>query len=235
MDRRWLGVVVFLLGLGFGFAGTASAQKITAFNALQVTLSPEGKTLHESPIFALDGKLRIENFMPEAEQKLVMIYRPDKKKIVYLNPERKSFFESEADEAELGKLGAAHLKGKKEKDLGEETVSGYPCRKKEIETEIEVMGFRKRDRMLVWQSPRFDMPLRSRGEGGETTELRKIQPGKPAASLFEVPSGYSRVGSLIALMGEQEPAEPPAKGRKPSSSGFPIELPPGIKIPVPKP
>ncbi|MEJ5358127.1 MAG: DUF4412 domain-containing protein [Desulfobacterales bacterium] len=235
MARRWLGVVVFLVGCCLVFSGAASAQKITDFSALQVTLSPEGKTLHESPIHALGGKLRIENFMPDAEEKLVMIYRPDKKKIVYLNPGRKSFFENEADEAELGRLGASYLKGKKEKDLGEETVSGYACRKKEIETEIEVMGFRKRDRMLVWQSPRFDMPLRTRGEGGETTELRKIQPGKPAASLFEVPAGYARVGSLIELMGEEAPPEPPAKGGKPSSPGFPIELPPGIKIPVPRP
>jgi len=235
MHRRGLFVVVFLLGSFPVLAGTASAQKITDFTALQVTLSPEGKTEHESPIYALGGKLRIENVMPEAEQKLVMIYRPDKKKIVYLNPERKSFFESEADEAELGKLGAAYIKGKKEKDLGEEAVGGYACRKKEIETEIEVMGFRKRYSTLVWQSPRFDMPLRTRGEGGETTELRNIRPGKPAAALFEVPAGYARAGSLIELMGEEAPPAPPAKGGKAPSSGFPIELPPGFKIPMPKP
>lgn len=235
MHRIRLGVALFLVAMVPVVAGTASAQKITDFSALQVTLSPEGKTLHESPLYALGGKLRLENFMPDAEQKLVMIYRPDKKKILYLNPERKRFFESEADEAELGKLGAAAIKGKKEKDLGQETVSGYDCRKKEIETEIEVMGFRKRDRMLLWQSPRFDMPLRTRHEDGETTELRNIRPGKPAATLFEVPAGYAPVGSLFELMGEEAPPAPPVKGGKSPSSGFPIELPPGFKIPMPKP
>lgn len=235
MHRGLFGLVVVLVGIVLVAAGTASAQKITDFSALQVTLSPEGKTLHESPVYALGGKLRMENVMPEAEQKLVMIYRPDKKKILYLNPERKSFFESEADESELGKLGAAYIKGKKEKDLGEEAVSGYVCRKKEIETEIEVMGFRKRDRMLVWQSPRFDMPLRTRGEGGETTEIRNIRTGKPAATLFEVPAGYAPVGSLFELLGEEAPPAPPVKGGKAPSSGFPVELPPGIKIPIPKP
>jgi len=36
-------------------------------------------------------------------------------------------------------------------------------------------------------------------------------------------------------MEEVAPPAPPAKGGKARSSGFPIELPPGFKVPMPKP
>ena len=67
-----------------------------------------------------------------------------------------------------------NVKNRKESTLGEETVSGYRCSKKEIEAEIEVMGFKNTSRSAVWQSPKFDPPLRTRSYPGQVTELRNI-------------------------------------------------------------
>jgi hypothetical protein len=74
-----------------------------------------------------------------------------------------------ADQVTMG-----NVKNRKESTLGEETVSGYRCSKKEIEAEIEVMGFKNTSRSAVWQSPKFDPPLRTRSYPGQVTELRNI-------------------------------------------------------------
>jgi hypothetical protein len=145
---------------------------------------------------------------------------------------------TEIDENEFTGLAMSHVKNRKEKSLGEETVNGYRCAKKEIEAEVEVMGFKSTSRTLVWQSPKFDMPLRTRGENGHVTELRNIREEKPAAALFEVPAGCSRVADMMELMGDERPkgARPPKKAPQGKEGGaqFPVELPPGMKLPFPK-
>ena len=157
------------------------------------------------------------------------------------NTDKKTYTESELDEKEMGGaiMSMGNVKNRKEKALGEETVSGYRCSKKEIEAEIEVMGFKNTSRSVVWQSPKFDLPLRTRSDSGQVTELRNIQEGKPAAALFEVPADYSKVSDMMELLGDERlkgrrPPKSPPKGKE-GGSAFPTELPPGMKLPSPKP
>jgi hypothetical protein len=170
-----------------------------------------------------------------------MIYRSDLKKNFMLNTDKKTYTESELDEKEMAGeiMSMAPVKNRKERMMGEETVSGYRCSKKEIEVEIEIMGIKKTSRSILWQSPKFDLPLRTRSDSGHVTELRNIQEERPAAALFEVPAGYSKVADMMELLGEEQPKsgqppKSPPKGKE-GGSPFPAELPPGIQLPLPKP
>jgi len=100
------------------------------------------------------------------------------------------------------------------------------------------MGFKNTSRSVVWQSPKFDLPLRTRSDSGQVTELRNIREGKPAAALFEVPADYSKVSDMMELLGDERPKgrrppKSPPKGKE-GGSAFPTELPPGLKLPFPK-
>jgi hypothetical protein len=59
------------------------------------------------------------------------------------------------------------------------------------------------------------------------------------AALFEIPAGYSKVADMMELMGDERPkgGRPPKSSSKsmPGGAGFPAELPPGVKLPFPKP
>lgn len=208
---RKLGVALLALLL-LSFAATGFAQKVTDYTAEQVTLGADGKAVAQSKIYLSGGKMRVDNFMPQSGASLIVIYRSDLKKNFMLNTDKKIYTESELDEQEMARaiMSMGHVKNRKETTLGEEAVSGYRCSKKEIEAEIDVMGHKTTARSVVWQSPKFDMPLRSRSDSGHVTELRNIQEGRPAAALFEVPAGYSKVSGMMELLGDERP-----KGRRP--------------------
>ncbi len=210
-DMRKL-VVAVLAVLLLSFAATGFAQKVTDYTAEQVTTGADGKPVSQSKIYLSSGKMRMDNVMPQSGANLIVIYRSDLKKNFMLNTDKKIYTESELDEKEMAGaiMSMGHVKNRKEKALGEETVSGYRCSKKEIEAEIEVMGYKTTSRSVVWQSPKFDLPLRSRSDSGHVTELRNIQEGRPAAALFEVPAGYSKVSGMMELLGDERP-----RGRQP--------------------
>jgi hypothetical protein len=185
--------------------------------------------------------MRMDDVMPQSGASLVMIFRSDLKKSYMLNTDKKTYFERDLDENEMssGTASMAPVKSRREKAVGEETVNGYRCSKKEIEAEIEVMGYKNTSRSVVWQSPRFDLPLRTRSDSGQVTELRNIQEQKPASALFEIPVGYTQVADMMQLLGDQRPkaGRPPAPSPSGKAGGFqpPVALPPGMKPPSPKP
>ncbi len=53
-----------------------------------------------------------------------------------------------------------------EKVLGNEKVSGYKCVKKEVVTSFKAMGNSMKIRLIVWESDKFEMPLRTMDEDG---------------------------------------------------------------------
>ena len=239
-DLRKVGVAVLVV-LSLSFAATGFAQKVTDYTADQVTMGVDGKSIKQSKVYFSDGKMRLDDAMPQSGAKLVIIYRSDLKKNFMLNTDKKTYTENKLDEREMAGaiMSMGNVKNRKEKTLGEERVSGYPCSKKEIEAEIEVMGFKNTSRSVIWQSPKFDLPLRTRSDSGQVTELRNIREGKPAAALFEVPADYSKVSDMMELLGDERskgrrPPKSPPKGKE-GGSAIPAELPPGMKLPFPKP
>lgn len=235
--KKWAaaGLTLWLVSL----AETGFAQKVTDYTADQVTVSADGKMERQSKVYFSGNNMRIDDPMPQSGGKLVVIFRGDLKKNFMLNIDKKIYTERDLDEKEMpGNLMAMGvIKNRKEKNLGEETVNGYLCTKKETEIEVEVMGFRNTSRSVVWQSPKFDLPLRTRGDAGDVTELRNIREEKPAATLFEVPADYKKVADMMELMGGGlQRGRPPTSSSKSREGGAfpPGTLPPGMKLPAPK-
>jgi hypothetical protein len=233
--HRAVRAAVVLLAAVAMAAAASAAEKVTSYTAEQVTLGPDGKELRTSRIAVSGDKVRIDGLMPQSGSDLVAIMRGDLKKHWVINLPKKSYFERDIEDQDRDKLLGglnAMVKSRAEKVLGEERVGGYPCSKKEIETEVEVMGMKQKSRMLVWHSPRFDMPLRTRDEHGQVTEMRNIKEGAPPADVFELPAGFSKVAGMMQLIDQKAAAEDESAAEAPAAGkgGMP-KLPPGVKLP----
>jgi hypothetical protein len=217
LNLRKLGVAVLVVLL-LSFATAGFAQKVTHYTADQVTIGGDGKPVGQTKVYVSGVNMRMDDVMPQSGAKIIVIFRGDLKKNYMVNTDKKTYTERDLDEKEMAGaiMSMAPVKNRKEKMLGEETINGYRCSKKEVVAEIEVMGFKQTSRSTVWQSPKFDMPLRTSSDSGHVTELRNIREEKPAAALFEVPADYSKVSDMMELMGDERPkgARPPRSPRK---------------------
>lgn len=189
-----IGVVCFVLFL----CQPASAKSGNNFSATQVSLDASGNVQSTGKIYVSNDKIRLAMKAPQGNGQWVIIFRQDLNKHWMLNPEKKLYSEQPYDEQEMQK--AVHSSIGKEKILGTEKVNGYKCTKKEVENTVTLMGFSKTSTSTIWHSDHFNMPLRTRGEHGET-ELRDIIEKKPDPQLFELPSGYAKVDNMFALFG----------------------------------
>jgi hypothetical protein len=159
-----------------------------------------------------DNKLRTEMDMsqvkggsipPEAAgmlkqvgmDRMVTLVRPDKKATIMLYPGLQSyaevpFTEEEASEAKVESTA-----------LGTETIDGHPCRKTKL-TSSDAKGGKQE--AIVWQATDLkNFPIQMQMAQRGNTLLVKFQSPKleaPDASLFEVPTGYTKYPSLQALM-----------------------------------
>ncbi len=79
-------------------------------------------------------------------------------------------------------------KEKKAKFLGEETVSGMPCKKYETVEEGE--------KTVFWISTQFPFPIKVE-DSEMTMEYRNIKQDPLADSLFELPAGYEKMAMPI--------------------------------------
>ena len=220
--------------------GGLSAQalmgdKIKAYTADQVMIDPDGKVEHEGKIYMTPEKMRMDGMAPTGDGNIVLIFRRDKNIGWTLNPEKKLYMERPLDEEEMEESTKEFRDSRNEKILGTETVNGFKCTKKEVETTIKGMyGFKKNVKTTVWVSHRLDMPIRTKSEDGSMTELRNLKEGTPANKYFEIPKGYKKVTNVMELMDmdmselEEKPPEPAGK-EEPSDSPLPFKLPKKLK------
>jgi hypothetical protein len=96
----------------------------------------------------------------------------------------------------------------KEESLGTETINGYRCEKKRIKTTTDMMGNKMTFTSLVWITAELGFPIRTETDNGTITELRDIKPGHQDASLFEIPAGYTKVASIMEVMGNRINSRP---------------------------
>lgn len=192
--RGWAGALTFILMVA-GIAAPAAAQKITDFSADQVVIGAKGKVEQESKLSVAGGMVRVDKVVP-ADAKMSFIYSRDQKKAVTINPGKKIYFEGPLDEkaysAALGLPPAAMA----ERPAGEETVSGIPCAKKDLDMEIDFKKAKKTVTNTVWVSDKLDIPLRVKGYDGRVTELRNVKEGKPDSALFEAPKDFKKAAAL---------------------------------------
>lgn len=170
-------------------AGHAAAAEFSA----DVFMKPKGEAELKSTLYVKDRKIRHE--LTEDGETQIIIFRPDKQVIWTVIPDEKIYLESPTSDSERSLEEWTAEKEKNAKNLGEETVSGYPCRKFEIVEE----GVKT----LFWVSKKFPYPIKIQDEEA-VIEYRNIKEGSVADSLFEVPSGYEKM-SMTEMPGMKEP------------------------------
>ena len=216
------------------------AGKITAFSADQVMIDPQGKVAHEGKIYVMPNKISMTGIGPHPGSAMQMIFRQDLNLHWMINPDKKIYFEKPLNEKEMAQHLKKSIKDSKETILGTETVNGYKCTKKRVETRIETMGFKRNVRSIIWVSNKLDFPLRTQSEDGALSELRHIKKGKPSSSHFEIPEGYRKITNMMEFMragaGDTEADEmsPPVPKKKGSGFKLPFKLPKGVNLPFGK-
>ena len=231
--RNWLIVSWIIMTIVLVMAGPVDA-KITHYSAEQVSLTPSGAVEHQGMLYVTPDTVRMEIRSPDGKGTMLMIMRKDLDLYWMLNPTGKKYFERPLKEEEWEQTVRGMVKSKVEKNLGTEKVNGFKCTKKEVETVVEILGFKKKSRSTVWISKKLDMPLRTQSEGGNITELRNIKEGKQPTRLFKIPDGYQKVGNIMTLFAgsDEEEAEEGSGGFSlPKDLGDKLK---GLKLPFGK-
>jgi hypothetical protein len=106
---------------------------------------------HTGKIYFSGEKMRMDGIGSGrgSMDEMSIIIRQDLKKHFMLNAASKRYFEKPLDENDMQVAMPPFIKSRSEKVLGTETVSGYPCTKKEIEADIEIMGMKRKARTAV--------------------------------------------------------------------------------------
>ncbi|HOO89187.1 MAG TPA: DUF4412 domain-containing protein [Syntrophales bacterium] len=221
MGIKWLLMCFLAVSVLFVTAGSVYAAKITSFSADQVSIGPGGTVQHSGKMYVTPDKIRMEMRSPQGEGSMIVIMRRDSNLYWMLNPGEKKYFERPLDEKEWEQLAKGAIKSRTEKSLGNETINGYTCQKKDVETVVEVFGFKKKSRSTVWISEKLDLPIRTMTEDGHVTELRDIKKGGQPKQLFEAPGGYTKVGNMMELFAGSDREE-----KKEDSGG--LALPKGL-------
>jgi hypothetical protein len=192
--RRVVAVALFVMVV-VGIAVPVSAQKITDFTADQVLIGAKGKVERESKLTVAGDRIRLERVTP-ADPKLTFIFRRDLKQAVTINAGKKTYFEGPLEEKAFAEAFGLPLTVKAERPAGEESVSGIPGAKKEVDQEIDFKKAKKTITSTVWSSDRLNLPLRVKTPEGQVFELRNIKEGKADPAVFESPKDFKKAATL---------------------------------------
>ncbi len=185
MRRPLIFSIVFSVSFAvLAFLGTAQA-KAAEFSA-DMVIVPIGDEPMKGKIFVKGDKVRQET--TEEDETQVMIIRPDKKLTWMISPEEKTYVEMPYQSTDKTFEEWTADKEKNAKSLGEETVSGMPCKKYETVEDGE--------KTLFWISKQFPFPIKI--EDSEVTmEYKNIKLGPIDDSLFELPAGYEKMAMPV--------------------------------------
>lgn len=180
--------------------------KIKHFSAENVSLDPAGNIISTSKIYVSNDTMRIDG-LPGAGKHggpipsiSMLVFKNQDKMIVY-NHDKKLVYEGPVEDENIGSGYKALDNIESEKVLGEEKVSGYTCVKKEVVMSVEAAGHTFKEKLIVWESNRFDFSLRTLAGDGSMSEIRNIQENRPPQKLLQPIPGYRKVDSLMASMG----------------------------------
>lgn len=199
---------VFLLMVA-NAATTAYGQVPTVrpFSADMVT-SHRGESMQGKMYFG-GNKMRMD--MAARGHESIMIMDVAKKTTYMLMPQQRMYMEFNAAMAERSGMRRPDIKpvdpgnpcsvdaAMKCRKVGTEVVNGRPCDKWEFTSQS---GYAQ----TVWIDQKLHFMIKTLGSDGTTTELRNIQEGPQAASLFEIPAGYQKF-DMGSMMGQRPPKE----------------------------
>jgi hypothetical protein len=193
--RRVVTAALFAMWMVVGIAAPGAAQKIADFTADQVLIGAKGKVERESKLTVNGDRVRLDRVTP-ADPKLIFIFRRDLKQAVTINVGKKTYFEGPLEEKAFAEAFGLPLTVKAERAAGEETVSGFPGAKKEVDQEIDFKKAKKTVTSTVWSSDRLNLPLRAKTPEGQVFELRNIKESKPDPAVFESPKDFKKAATL---------------------------------------
>ncbi len=183
MKNKLAVVLMFAFALFAFSTGPAMAVEFAA----DMVIQPKGDEALTGKIFVKDEKVRQET--TEEGETQIMIIRPDKKLTWMITPDEKIYMEMPYQSEDKTFEDWTAEKEKKAKLLGEETVSGLPCKKYESMEDGE--------KTIFWISKQFPFPIKV--EDAEVTmEYKNIKEGPIADSLFELPEGYQKMSMPVA-------------------------------------
>ena len=183
-----------------------SGGKVKQFSAENVSLDPTGNIISTSKIYVSNDTMRIDG-LPGAGSHggpipsiSMLVFQKQDTMVVY-NHDKKLVYEGPVEDKNIGSGYKALDNVESEKVLGEEKVSGYMCVKKEVVMSVDAAGFAFKDKLIVWESSRFDFPLRTLSDDGSMSEIRNINESAPPKKLLQRIPGYRKVDSLMAALG----------------------------------
>ena len=192
-------IVLFLFCTALAFGGT-----IKNYSADQVDVESNrvmGK------LYAADSKFRMEMYDENGNIESFIIVRQDQKKMYTFQADGKTYMEfpitgsntSIYDSITSIGQGIGIIPEIKREKEGNETVGGYNTEKFRTTTTIEFFGQKQTTTVYEWIAAEFDLPVRTQTDD-ITIEMRNIATTAQAASLFEIPSGYSLMGNFMDLL-----------------------------------
>lgn len=159
-----------------------SSVSIAAEFSADFVVQTKGEQEMTGKIFVKGDKVKQE--MTQEDEKQILIIRPDKKVTWMINSEEKMYMEIPyQSENRAFEEWTAEKEGKS-KLVGEETVSGQPCKKYEATEDGEKTYF--------WVSKKYPFPLRAQ-DGESILEYRGIKEEKIADAQFELPAGLEKM------------------------------------------
>ena len=132
---------------------------------------------------------------------MVMIARPDKKIAYLIYPGMQSYVETGLSQGESAATNADYKVETTE--LGKETVDGHPCVKSKVVVTDKDGG---KHESTVWNATdlkNFPVKIQTTEEGATTMLFKNVSLAKPAASLFETPSDYTKYDNMQTMMQQQ--------------------------------
>ena len=184
MKRMLTCSVIFFVSLAvLAFLGIAHAT--VEFSA-DMVIVPKGDEPMKGKIFVKGDKIRQET--ADEDESQIMIIRPDKKVTWMITPEEKTYMEMPYQSTDKTFEEWTAEKEKNAKFLGEESISGMPCKKYEVMEEGE--------KTILWISKQFPFPIKIE-DPEMVMEYKNIKLDQLDDSLFELPTGYEKMSTPI--------------------------------------
>lgn len=149
-----------------------------------------GKKVTNEKVYSSEKAIRVEK--EEKGKKNISILRLDRKAVLVLMPEQKTYMD-------MGSLGAASMEltnsvagAKTEREsLGSEQVGPYHCEKYRVKTTLEGQAYTG----LEWDAKELDgFPVKQGDEKGSwSKEYQNVKLGPQDPALFEIPPDYKKI------------------------------------------
>lgn len=181
--------------------------KIKNFTADQVELSPDGTVGQTIKIYYTPEAVRMDGLPgagmnPDMPKMNLSMYTFKEKDQHYIfNHDKKLYYQTSLSEDGLADAIKDYKDASQVKELGKEKVSGYKCVKKEVTITTKIYGMTQTSKILLWESDRFEVPLRTQTEDGRISEMRNIDKNGASKSDFKLPAGYKKVDNMMMVMG----------------------------------